>query len=72
MSKFSKFIVSFVILANCLFAMAILYIFWRTGDEPDTLIKYWFIFTGTELLGLASIKVVKTVRDKKRCDIDAN
>ena len=68
--KFSKFIVAFVITANCLFALAVLYIFWRTQDEPATLIKYWYLFTGTELLALAGVKVTKTVKDNN--NIDAN
>lgn len=57
LNKFSKRIVAFVIIANCIFTMAILTIFIATQLEPTTLIVSWFSFTGTELLALAAIKI---------------
>ncbi len=36
--KFSKAIVSLVILLNATFTVAVLYIFYRIGTEPTTLI----------------------------------
>ena len=54
--KFSKAIVSLVILLNAAFTVAVLYIFYRVGMEPITLIGAWFGFTTVELWALAGIK----------------
>ena len=54
--KFSKAIVSLVILLNAAFTVAVLYIFYRVGMEPTTLIGAWFGFTTVELWALAGIK----------------
>ena len=54
--KFSKLIVALVILLNATFAVAVLYIFYRIGSEPTTLIGAWFGFTTIELWALAGIK----------------
>ena len=54
--KFSKAIVSLVILLNAAFTVAVLYIFYRIGTEPAALIAAWFGFTTVELWALAGIK----------------
>ncbi len=54
--KFSKWIVSLVILLNVLFTAAVLYIYYRIGTEPAALIGAWFGFTTVELWALAGIK----------------
>jgi len=54
--KFSKIIVSLIILLNVLFTAGVLYVFLRVGSEPATLIGAWFTFTTGELWMLASIK----------------
>jgi hypothetical protein len=54
--KFSKAIVSLVIALNVFFTIAVLFIFYRVGVEPTTLIAAWFSFTTVELWALASIK----------------
>jgi len=54
--KFSKAIVSLVILLNAAFTVAALYIFYRIGVEPTALIGAWFGFTTVELWALAGIK----------------
>lgn len=54
--KFSKKIVSLVILLNVIFTAVVLYIFFRVGSEPTTLIVSFFAFTTGELWMLASIK----------------
>ena len=54
--KFSKLIVALVILLNAAFTVAVLYIFYRIGAEPTTLIGAWFGFTTIELWALAGIK----------------
>lgn len=58
-NRFSKGIVTMVIILNILFTAAVLYIFMRTGNEPITLIGAWFAFTTGELWMLASIKKSK-------------
>jgi len=55
-SRFSKFIVSLVILLNIFFTVAILYLFRETGSEPIALIGAWFAFTTVELWSLSKIK----------------
>jgi hypothetical protein len=62
-SRFSKFIVSLVILLNVTFTAAVLYVFLRIGNEPTTLITAWFAFTTGELWMLASIKKKKIKGD---------
>jgi hypothetical protein len=54
--KFSKAIVSLVILLNAAFTIAVLFIFYKIGTEPTTLIGAWFSFTTIELWALAGIK----------------
>jgi len=54
--KFSKWIVTLVILLNAAFTVAVLFIFYRVGTEPTTLIGAWFGFTTVELWALAGIK----------------
>lgn len=54
--KFSKAIVSLVIILNTAFTGAVLYIFYHIGAEPTTLIGAWFGFTTIELWALAGIK----------------
>jgi hypothetical protein len=58
--KYSKIIVSLVILLNTVFTGAVLYIFLNVGNEPVVLIGAWFAFTTSELWLLAGIK-------KKEC-----
>ena len=57
--KFSKIIVSLVILLNVLFTVGVLYVFLRVGNEPSILIGAWFAFTTGELWMLSSIKKKK-------------
>ncbi len=54
--KFSKLIVSLVILLNAAFTVAVLFIFYKVGTEPTALIGAWFGFTTVELWALAGIK----------------
>ena len=54
--KFSKWIVTLVILLNAAFTVAVLFIFYKVGTEPTTLIGAWFSFTTIELWALAGIK----------------
>ena len=58
--KFSKKIVRFVIVSNCVFALLVLGIAVIGNEIPDSLIISWFAFTGTELLALAGIKITDT------------
>ena len=54
--KFSKAIESLVFLLNAAFTVAVLFIFYKVGTEPTTLIGAWFGFTTVELWALAGIK----------------
>ncbi len=54
--KFSKKIVTLVVLLNAAFTAAVLYIFLKVGNEPTTLIGTWFGFTTIELWALAGIR----------------
>jgi len=54
--KFSKAIVSLVIVLNVLFTGAVLYVFLKTHAEPTVLVGCWFAFTTGELWLLAGIK----------------
>lgn len=58
--KFSKLIVTTVIVFNVVFAGIVLYIFFKVGSEPTSLIASWFSFTTIELWSLASIKKEET------------
>ena len=64
--KFSKAIVSLVILLNAVFTVAVLYIFYRIGTEPTALIAAWFGFTTVELWALAGIKKKKIEKRNDR------
>ncbi len=54
--KFSKAIVALVIALNVFFTVAVLFIFYKVGTEPTTLIAAWFGFTTVEIWALAGIK----------------
>lgn len=54
--RFSKVVVTLVVLLNAAFTVAVLFIFYRIGVEPVTLIGAWFAFTTVELWALAGIK----------------
>lgn len=62
-SRFSKLIVTFVILLNVIFTAAVLYVFLQVGSEPQVLIGAWFAFTTGELWMLSSIKKKKIKED---------
>jgi len=65
--KFSKAIVALVIALNVFFTVAVLFIFYKVGTEPTTLIGAWFSFTTIELWALAGIKKreIETRNDKE-------
>lgn len=58
-NRFSKVIVTAVIILNILFTAAVLYVFLKVGSEPMALIGGWFGFTTGELWMLSSIKKSK-------------
>lgn len=68
-SSYSKFIVTFVIVANVIFTGAVLWVFLRTSAEPTTLIGSWFAFTTVELWQLANIKKKKVEKEGVTHDI---
>jgi uncharacterized protein with PQ loop repeat len=64
--KFSKLIVTAVVLLNVGFTAAVLYTFLRVESEPTALIGCWFAFTTGELWLLSGI-----TREKVRRDADS-
>lgn len=62
-NMFSKFIVFLVIILNIIFTSAVLYVFFKTGSEPITLVGCWFAFTTGELWMLSSIKKSKVKKE---------
>lgn len=54
--RFSKSIVTLVVILNTLFAASVLYIYFKIGSEPVALISAWFAFTTGELFLLSKIK----------------
>ncbi len=54
--KFSNWVVALVIALNTVFTVAVLFIFYKVGMEPVTLIGCWFGWTTVELWALAGIK----------------
>jgi len=67
--KFSKAIVSLVIILNAAFTEVMLYIFYRLGTERTTLIGAWFGFTTIELWTLAGIKKKEIEKQNDRKEI---
>jgi hypothetical protein len=64
--KFSKAIVALVILMNAAFTVAVLFIFYKVGTEPTSLIAAWFGFTTVELWALAGIKKREIERGEEK------
>lgn len=56
LNKFSKKVVTIIVLLNVIFAVGVLFVFWHTGSEPSVLVGSWFAFTTGELWALAGIK----------------
>ena len=61
--RFSKLIVTLVILLNVAFTAAVLYVYLQVGSEPSTLVGAWFAFTTGELWMLSSIKKTKVKKE---------
>ena len=70
MMRFSKTIVTLVILLNVVFAAIVLYIFYKTKAEPVVLIGAWFSFTTVELWTLAGIKKKEMGGEREDANID--
>lgn len=61
---FDKGIVNLCIRSVIVFTVIVLFIFYRTGQEPSTLITAFFAFFGTELLALATLKVKERKKEE--------
>lgn len=74
--KYSKVVIILIILLNSCFTIATLYVFFRTGNEPITLVASWFSFTTGELWLISGIKKTKIKKgelygkDKLETEID--
>lgn len=62
MENFSKPLVSIILTAALIFTIVTLYIFWKTGLEPTTLIISVFALLTGELWNLARIKQAKIAK----------
>jgi len=60
--RYSKQIVILVITLNVVFTAACFFMLWNGTEIPDVLIEAWFMFTGTELMALAGIKITETIK----------
>ncbi len=67
--RFSKAIVSLIIMLNVIFSAAVLFVFLKIGSEPMTLIGAWFAFTTGELWLLAGIKKKEVEKQNDREEI---
>ena len=63
--QFDKSIVKLCIKTIIVFTTVVLFIFYRTGQEPTTLITAFFAFFGVELISLATLKVKERKKDEK-------
>lgn len=61
--SFNKKIVTLVLGLNITFTIVILVLYYIGWNEPSTLIDNWFKFTGTELVALAGIKGIDTIKE---------
>lgn len=68
--KFSKWIVSLIILLNVFFSIGVLFVFFKVGSEPSMLIGAWFAFTTGELWMLASIKKKEVNLDEDKLETE--
>lgn len=63
--RYSKRIVTLIIILNTLFAIGVLVVFWHTSNEPSVLIGSWFAFTTSEIFVIAGIKKRKIEKENK-------
>jgi hypothetical protein len=61
--KFSKKIVTLIVMLNVMFTVGVLVVFWHTGNEPSVLVGAWFGFTTGELFMLSGIKKRKIEKE---------
>ena len=69
--KFDKKIVVSIIVMNIIFAVAVLYISYKTSFEPTALVAAWFGWTTVELWECSKIKREK-IRSGVKNDGSAN
>lgn len=67
---FSKIVVLFIIIVNIVFTIAVLWIFFHTGSEPQVLIGAWFAFSAGELWFLSGIKKQKIAQQESQGGFD--
>jgi hypothetical protein len=63
--KFSKKIVSLIVILNVLFTIGVLVVFWHTGSEPSSLVVAWFGSFTAELWIISGIKKKKIEKEKQ-------
>ncbi len=67
---FNKYMVALVVCLNVPFAAAVLFIFYKIGQEPVTMIKYWSTTMVGELLAMAALKWRETAARERNPDVD--
>ena len=63
--KYSKRIVTLIIMLNTLFTIGVLVVFYHTSSEPTVLVGSWFAFTTGELWLLSGIKKRKIDKENQ-------
>ncbi len=63
--KFSKKIVTLIVILNVMFTVGVLVVFWHTGNEPSVLVGAWFGFTTGELWLLSGIRKKKIEKENQ-------
>lgn len=64
-NRFSKVVVTAVVMLNVVFTTAVLYVFLHIGSEPTALIAAWFAFTTGELWMLSNITKAKVNKSER-------
>ena len=61
--KFSKKIVTLIVMLNVMFTVGVLVVFWHTGNEPTELVRMWFLSFTAELWLISGIKKRKLEKE---------
>ena len=68
--RYSKKLIAGIVVLNVIFAIAVLWNHFHTGNEPTTLVGAWFAFTTVELWNLATIKKAEIKKERGEHDTD--
>lgn len=71
-AKFSKIVITSMLVAVALFTVTMIFLYARFGGVPDTLITYFFMFCGSEAGVMGFIKCSDTKYEKKEKAADGS